>query len=346
MFSSEYLAATFSIVAYDPHAQEWGVAVQSKAFAVGAHVPWAQAGVGAIATQAWTKQAFGPRGLALMKRGNNPEQVIHQLVFTDKQGARRQLGIVDAQGRASNYTGDECTAWAGGIAEKNVSVQGNIIASERVLKQMLAAFHKTQGKLAARMLAALQAGQRAGGDTRGQQSAALLVVREKSDIDGIGDVYVDLRVDDHVAPIEELTRVYAVWERELYVYLESSRINALLREKKYARAQRLHREFSANAERLARKFPRDAELLNALAWKLSQNALGLDAALKYAQRAAKLKPHDENILDTLAEVLYQRGENARAIKIESALVEKFPQRADFHKQLEKFSHSATRKTRR
>jgi uncharacterized Ntn-hydrolase superfamily protein len=340
------LASTYSILGYDPHAQEWGVAVQSKAFAVGGMVPWAQAGVGAIATQAWTNKSFGPRGLKLLKRGHDPLDVIQHLIGSDADGARRQLAVMDAQGRTANYTGENCTAWAGGIAEPNVSVQGNILAGERVVKQMRAAFHKTQGKLALRLLAALDAGQRAGGDTRGQQAAALLVVREKSDIDGIGDVYVDLRVDDHTTPLAELRRLYQIWERELYPHLEGNRITALLQEKKYARAQKLHRDFSINAERLARKFPRDAQLLNVLAWQLAKNALGLDAADKYARRAVKLEPHNPDIRDTWAEVLYQRGEVARAIAIAQELVEKNPQRADLKAQLEKFSRAAKPKRRR
>ena len=346
MSPSPNLTSTFSILGFDPAAQEWGVAVESKAFSVGGMVPWAQAGVGAIATQAWTKKSFGPRGLALLKRGHDPKDVIEHLIGGDDGGARRQLGVMDAQGRTANYTGEQCTAWAGGIAEQNVSVQGNILAGERVLKQMLAAFKKTRGKLAERLIAALEAGQRAGGDTRGQQSAALLVVREKSDLDGAGDVYVDLRVEDHPTPIVELRRLYGIWEREMYPYLEGERINSLLRVKNYARAQMLHREFFANAERLARRYSNDAQLLNALAWQFAKNKFGLDAAHKYARRAVKLAPDDVNILDTLAEVYYQRGDAARAVAIERKLVAAHPQRADFLQQLEKFSRATPSQARR
>ncbi len=359
MFPSEYLVSTFSIIAYDPNAQEWGAAVQSKAFAVGSMVPWVQAGVGAVATQSHVNLSFGPRGLALLRRGQDPRAVIQTLISRDKQGAQRQLAVIDAQGRAANYTGDECPAWAGGIAEQNVAVQGNLLAGERVVTAMLAAFHKAQGKLGARLIAALEAGQRAGSDKRGdvssrtprirndlrddtsgQRSAALRVTREKSDENGITDSYIDLRVDDHKAPITELRRLYEIWEREMYAFLEGNCINTLLREKRYARALRLHREFAANAERLARKHSTDADLMNQLAWTLAQNALGLDAALKYARRAAKLKPKDENIADTLAEVYYQRGEAAQAVEIERALVEKNPERADFQEQLRKFEKAA------
>lgn len=345
MSPSEYLASTFSIIAYDPGAQEWGVAVQSKAFMVGAIVPWAQAGVGVVVTQAWANKSFGARGLALLKRGHDPKDVIQHLIASDKQGARRQLGVLDAQGRAANYTGDECMAWAGGIAEQNVSVQGNILAGERVLTNMLRVFQATQGKLGERLISALEAGQKAGGDTRGQQSAALIVVRAKSDTDGVGDRYVDLRVDDHKTPIVELRRLYGIWEKELYPYLEGRRIKTFLQAKKYARAQRLHREFASHAERLARKNWQDADLMNNLAWQFAQNALGLDAAAKYARRAVKLRPDDANIADTLAEVYFQRGEAARAVEMERALVAAYPDHAGFKTQLAKFERASSRQGR-
>lgn len=345
MSPSEYLAATFSIIAYDPAAQEWGVAVQSKAFVVGAIVSWAKAGVGAVATQAWTNKSFGPRGLELLKRGHDPKDVIQHLIASDKQGARRQLAVLDAQGRAANFTGSECMHWAGGIAEQYVSVQGNILAGERVVTHMLRAFKNARGKLGERLIMTLEAGQKAGGDKRGQQSASLLVVREKSDIDGIGDEYVNLRVDDHKTPIVELRRLYGIWEREMYPYLEGQRINSLLRGKKYARAQKLHREFAGNVERLARKNWNDAELMNNLAWQFAQNQLGLDAALRYALRATKLRPRDVNIADTFAEVYFQRGDVARAMEIEHALVAKNPERADLKRQLEKFEKASKRQRR-
>lgn len=340
MSPTEYLAATFSIIAYDPDAQEWGVGVQSKAFTVGGNVPWAQAGVGAVATQAWTIKAYGPRGLALLKAGHDPRDVIEHLIASDKNGARRQLAVLDGQGRAANYTGNECLPWAGGIAEQNVSVQGNLLTGERVVTNMLRAYKATTGKLADRLIAALEAGQKAGGDRRGQQSAALLVVREKSDVNGAGDVYVDLRVDDHNTPIAELRRLYGIWELKLYPLLEGQRIQGLFKAKRYARAQKLHREFVANAARLAKRNWSDAILMNDLAWTLAQNPMGLDAALKYAQRGAKLKPREENIADTLAEVWYQRGETEHAMAIERGLVAKYPDRADFAAQLNKFERAS------
>jgi uncharacterized Ntn-hydrolase superfamily protein len=340
MTSEQNLAGTFSIVAYDPAAQEWGVAVQSRAFTVGGIVPWARAGVGAIATQAWANMSCGPRGLALLTRGLNPEQVVERLLARDRHRAQRQLAVVDARGRAANYTGAECLPWAGGLIGENYSVQGNILAGERVVTAMARTLDKSTGKLAARLLDALDAAQAAGGDRRGQQSAALLVVREKSDLNGVGDRYVDLRVDDHKKPLVELRRLYRIWERTFFTSIESHRINALLRERRYARAQRAHREFIAHAARQARRHPRDADLFNALAWMLAQNQLGLDAALRYARRAVKLRPRDANILDTLAEVYYRRGDYDRAIEIERALVDRHPERNDLARQLAKFEQGA------
>lgn len=346
MSPTEYLASTFSIVAYDPDAQEWGGAVASKAFQVGGNVAWAQAGVGAVVTQALLLKAYGPKALALLKGRHDPKDVIAYLLEKDEQGARRQLAVVDAEGRATNYTGNDCPPWAGGIAEPNVSVQGNFLAGERVVIQMLRAFKAGKGKLADRLVTALEAGQKAGGDTRGQQSASVLVVREQSDVNGAGDVYVDLRVDDHKSPIAELRRLYGVWERQMYPFLEGQRIKALLQAKRYARAQKLHREFVTNAERVVKKNRQDADLMNALAWTLAQNPMGLDAALKYAQRGAKLKPRDANIADTLAEVWHQRGESERAVTIERGLVEKYPERADFKQQLSKFEKASFEKARK
>jgi uncharacterized Ntn-hydrolase superfamily protein len=196
--------STFSIVGYDPSAQEWGIAVQSKFLAVGAVVPWAQAGVGAVATQSYANTSFGPDGLALMARGYSAEEALGQLVARDEGGARRQVGLVDAQGRAATYTGDECHAWAGGLTGMHYAAQGNILVSGATVEALARAFEEARGELADRLVAALAAGQAEGGDRRGQQSAAMLVVRPQGGYGGYNDRYLDLRVDDDPAPIERL----------------------------------------------------------------------------------------------------------------------------------------------
>ncbi len=198
---------TFSIVAYDPVNQDWGVAVASKFFAVGAVVPWAKAGVGAIATQAFANTSFGPRGLALLEQGADAEAAVKILVASDSGRAQRQVGIVDAKGGAATYTGEKCNAWAGGVEGVNFVCQGNILTGEKVVKAIAKALETGKGELAERLMAALEAGDAAGGDSRGRQSAAILVVRPGGGYGGWNDRYLDIRVDDHPQPIKELRRM-------------------------------------------------------------------------------------------------------------------------------------------
>ncbi len=206
------MISTFSIVAFDPKTGDLGVGVQSKFLAVGAVVPWAKAGVGAIATQSWANTSYGPKGLELLSRGLSAPEVVEMLIAEDEGRDLRQVGIVDARGRAAAYTGKGCFEWAGHIVGSGYACQGNILAGPRVVEAMAEAFEKSQGELAHRLLAALEAGQAAGGDRRGQQSAALLVVREKGGYGGFNDRYVDLRVDDHPEPIKELKRLLSLYE--------------------------------------------------------------------------------------------------------------------------------------
>ncbi len=199
--------STFSLVAFDPKTKELGIAVESKFLSVGAVVPWAIAGVGAIATQSWANTSYGPRGLRMLKQGMTPRQVGAKLVATDQNAQQRQFGIVDAKGRAFTYTGSGCFNWAGGVTGKNFAAQGNILAGAAVVDALANTFEKASGDLAERLVTALAAGQAAGGDRRGQESAALLVVREKGGYAGFNDRYIDLRVDDHPTPIDELKRL-------------------------------------------------------------------------------------------------------------------------------------------
>ena len=205
---------TFSIVGYDPQEKEWGIAVQSKFLGVGAVVPWAKAGVGAVATQSYSNTSFGPEGLRLMEEGKSAEEALHTLLDKDPGREQRQVGFIDANGNAATFTGKECYNWAGGVTGPHFAAQGNILVDENTVQAMADIFQKTEGKLAERLLAALQAGQDAGGDSRGQQSAALLVVKESGGYGGFNDRYVDLRVEDHEEPIKELARIYQL--QQLY----------------------------------------------------------------------------------------------------------------------------------
>ncbi|MGP1674774.1 MAG: DUF1028 domain-containing protein, partial [Candidatus Limnocylindrales bacterium] len=202
---------TFSIVARDPATGDLGVAVASKFLAVGSVVPWAQAGIGAIATQAWANVSYGADGLAELSRGDDAATVVAALIGADAAKSERQLGIVDARGRAATHTGTRCLAWAGGRTAEDVAVQGNILVGPAVVDDAMAAFQTAQGPLPDRLLAALAAGDQAGGDARGRQSAALLVVRAAGGYSGGNDRWIDLRVDDHPGPIPELRRLLGVW---------------------------------------------------------------------------------------------------------------------------------------
>jgi uncharacterized Ntn-hydrolase superfamily protein len=202
-----YRVNTFSICAYDPEAKEWGVAVASKYLAVGGVVPWAEAGVGAVATQAQVNISYGPAGLKLLKEGKKPQEIFAELLKDDGGKEFRQLGIVTADGEADCFTGSRCLAWAGHKTGKNYACQGNLLVGEAVINDMAKTFEETTGPLAWRLMAALEAGDKAGGDKRGKQSAAILVVKDKRGPNGIGDRMIDLRVDDHKDPVPELARI-------------------------------------------------------------------------------------------------------------------------------------------
>lgn len=201
---------TFSIVARDPSTGEWGVAVQSKFVAIGALTPWAKAGVGAIATQAWINTSYGSQGLALLERGCAPREALAHLTKADPNQAHRQVGIIGASGEPVVHTGEACPAWAGSLIGVHYACQGNFLVSEHILQAMAQAFEERESPLSDRLLAALFAGQAAGGDKRGQQSAALLVVRTRGGFRGFNDRVIDLRVDDHLTPIEELQRILRI----------------------------------------------------------------------------------------------------------------------------------------
>jgi len=199
--------ATFSIAARDSVTGELGVAVASRFFAVGTVVPWAKADVGAVATQAFANTSFGWRGLDLLEKGKTPEEALKSLLSDDTDPARRQIGIVGADGSSVTYSGKECLPWAGGRHGRNYAVQGNILAGEAVVAGMERAFLNTKGTLAERMYAALVAGDKNGGDARGKQSAALIVVRKGAGYGGFTDRAIDIRVDDHPEPFKELGRL-------------------------------------------------------------------------------------------------------------------------------------------
>jgi uncharacterized Ntn-hydrolase superfamily protein len=202
---------TYSIAACDLDAGQWGVATESKFLAVGSVVPWARPRIGAIATQAYANPRYGPGGLDLLASGMSAAETVERLTGADDGSAHRQLGIVDREGGSATFTGESCMAWAGGVAGPCFAAQGNILVSGATVSAIAESFEASVGKpLAERLIACLVAGQAAGGDKRGQQSAALLVVEVDGGYAGLSDVLVDLRADDHPAPVEELARLYRI----------------------------------------------------------------------------------------------------------------------------------------
>jgi uncharacterized Ntn-hydrolase superfamily protein len=274
------VASTFSIVAADPASGEVGVAVQSKYLAVGAVVPWVRAGVGAVATQAMAFAGFGPQILGALAKGTAPGQALAAALRDDPLPARRQVGVVSAAGEPVNHTGAECTAWAGGLLGPNFAVQGNILAGEAVVREMARAFETGLGPLCERLLAALQAGQAAGGDKRGEQSAALVVERNGYAQEtrlGI-DRVIDLRVDDHPHPITELRRLLDLRLRQEVAF----RAMRFYLDRDYPRAVAIMADG-------ARQFPDSPEILYDLAC-FESLAGQAEPCLVHLARALELTP--------------------------------------------------------
>ena len=327
---------TYSIVAYDSVTQEIGVAVQSKYFSVGTAVPWAEAGVGGAATQASVNVSLGPRALALLRTGMPAAEVLRALAATDSLWDSRQVGIVDARGHAVSWTGKRCLDWAGGETGPGFAVQGNILAGPAVVASMARAYRESRGELAERLVAALEAGQAAGGDKRGQQSAALIVVRPSVDHPEYNHRYVDLRVEDHKTPIKELRRVWEIFEG---FHAANAHLNYAAAYEAEGRADmaRMERErVGESLKRAVNRRERDASLLNGLAWACATHDIFLSDALKAADRAVSMEPRNVDILDTLAEVHFRMGNAKKAIEVESRAVTIDPKSAYLKEQIQRF----------
>jgi uncharacterized Ntn-hydrolase superfamily protein len=271
---------TFSLVAADPETGEVGVAVQSKYFAVGNVVPWAKAGVGAVATQAAGVAAYGPRILALLEQGRPPDEALAEALVDDRDWETRQIAVVTAAGEAIALTGERCQPWAGSIVRENFSAQGNLLAGEEVVEEMARAFEESEGPLAERLVAALEAGQAAGGDRRGQQSAALIVERTGAALESREaiDRVVDLRVDDHPEPIMELRRLWGIQQRWDALRAASFHYRAL----DYDSGIRI-------LDEALERFPDDATILYDLACYESLDGRR-EQAVEHVARAIELEP--------------------------------------------------------
>jgi len=219
------IPSTFSIVACDLDESAWGVAVASKFPAVGAVVPWAQAEAGVVATQSFANTSFGPRGLEMMASGLSAEKVLAKLLEDDEEREQRQVGLVDAHGQAATFTGSKCFEWAGGLTGPGYAIQGNILVGKQVVKAMQKTFLETKGNLPARLHTALLAGDRAGGDRRGRQSASIYVVKPKGGYGGFIDRWIDYRVDDHEDPVPRLGELLEMHELYFGESDESQRVS-------------------------------------------------------------------------------------------------------------------------
>ena len=283
--NQESIVATFSIVGFDPETEELGIAVASKFLAVGAVVPWAKAGVGAVATQSYANTTYGPEGLRLMASGLGAPDALDNLVSADSDKERRQVGIMDAKGTSATFTGKECITWAGGKAGKYYACQGNILIGEETVNAMAETFNQTEGALAVRLVKALKAGEDAGGDSRGKQSAALLVVKEAGGYLGLNDRHINLHVEDHVTPILELKRLLNIRHAQLAAVETASYLDRVDGAKE-AERKTLIKKARGAAERGIRLYKGDDHL-----WWLTARARWMDddrAGAEEAGRAALL----------------------------------------------------------
>jgi uncharacterized Ntn-hydrolase superfamily protein len=334
--SASIPVATYSIVAWDSVSGDLGIAVQSKFLAVGAVVPYARAGIGAIATQAWANTTYGPRGLDLLSQGMSAFQAGRMLLENDPDSGSRQVGIVDARGNAFSFSGSKCEPSSGSIEGRGYAVQGNILASTGVLVAMARTFETSSGTLAERLLNALEAGEKSGGDRRGRQSAALLVVRDRGGYGGFDDRYIDLRVDDDSLPLPELRRLYRLWERTFLIEAQARAVNEFARQKNFAASQQERQRIAGVLNRMLKEKPDDPETLSNVAWMLTTYDIDRMQALELAKRAAKLAPGVPAYLHTLAECHFQLGNFDEAIAIGSELVSKDPGNDTYWRQLQAY----------
>jgi uncharacterized Ntn-hydrolase superfamily protein len=325
---------TFSIVAMDPLTSEWGVAVASRVLDVGHVVPWLKAEVGAVATQALTNPYFGPWALKALSEGKSADEVLKIILKKDTIPLDRQVGIVDGNGKSAAHTGKSTQNWAGDRTAPYVSIQGNILTGQEVVDSMFATFQNTKGPLAERLLSALEAGEAAGGDRRGKQSAALYVVRKRGGYLGADERIVELKVVDNPEPVKELRRQYELWQ---FAFLAPSYL-------------RLSKEEPDNEDifikrshaLLIKALESDLEnpgVYNSLAWQFALLQKYPEETLKAARKAHELAPEDPNIMDTYAESYYAAEKYEKAVYWEKEALKREPDNDFFKKQLKKFQEA-------
>ncbi len=322
---------TFSIVAMDPETNEWGIAVASRVPDVGYIVPWLKADVGGVATQALANPYLGPWILEAMSEGKSAEEALKSALAKDSTPEDRQVGVVDKDGNSAAHTGKGTLEWAGHKTGQYVSVQGNILTGADVVDSRLKAFEETKGPLAERLLAALEAGEKAGGDKRGKQSASLYLVRKRGGYQGVDDRLVDLKVMDNHEPVVELKRLYRMWQ---YTFLAPAYAR-LASEEKDKEEIFMSRVYTLLVKALESDLDKP-EIYNELAWELALRKKYPKETLEAALMAHDLAPDDPNIMDTVAEAYYAAGKYQKAIYWETEALKRAPNNEFFKKQLAKF----------
>lgn len=329
---------TFSIVAMDPETDEWGVAVASRVPDVGYVVPWIEPGVGAVATQAYTNPYFGPWALEALSKGKSADETLKTILQRDSLPEQRQVGIVDKNGQSSAHTGKSTLEWAGHKTAPCISVQGNILTGPEVIDSMLIVFQRTEGPLAGKLLAALEAGEDAGGDSRGKQSAALYVVRKRGGYQGVDDRLVDLKVVDNPEPVKELRRLYEIWQ---YVFLAPAYLRLADEE---SDKTDIFLEITYSLLLIALKSDlKNPEVYNSLAWQFALRRMYPEETLEAAKKAHALAPEESHIMDTLAEAYYVVGNYEKAIYYEKEALKRSPEEEFYKKQLKKFERALKNK---
>ncbi len=329
---------TFSIVAMDPETEEWGVAVASKVLDVGYIVPWLEPDVGAIATQAYANPYFGPWILEALAQGAPAEEALKSALQRDTIPEQRQIGVVDRDGLAAAHTGESTLEWAGHKIGQYVSVQGNILTDSEVVDSMFAVFQRTDGLLSERLIAALEAGEAAGGDSRGKQSAAIYVVRERGGYQGVDDRLVDLKVCDNPAPVQELRRLYEMWQ---FSFLAPAYLRLADEEKDKAEVF-LKKTYALLMVALESDLKKP-EVYNSLAWEFALRKMYPQETLEAAKRAHELAPEEAHIMDTLAEAYYVVGDYEKAVYWEKEALKQSPDEPFYKKQLKKFEEALKNK---
>lgn len=331
------LSGTFSIVAMDPETEEWGIAVASKVLDVGYIVPWLAPGIGAVATQAYANPYFGPWVLEALSRGMSADEALQSVLQRDTIPEQRQVGIVDMNGYAAAHTGESTLEWAGHKKDRYVSVQGNILAGPGVVDSMFATFQRTEGLLAERLIAALEAGEAAGGDSRGKQSAALYVKRKSGGYQGVDDRLVDLKVIDSPEPIKELRRLYEMWQ---FNFLAPAYLRLADEEKD--KAELFLKKTYFLLQIALESDIEDPETYNSLAWEFAVRKMYPEETLKAALRAHELAPEEAHIMDTVAEAYYVMGDYEKAIHWEKEALKRSPDEPFYKKQLKKFEGASNK----